>query len=323
MSRDSKANGWFVICPETEAPGLWNIWQRENCVAIGWGPPTYSLEGDTDNSGWDIARSKAQRIAVGDIVIPYLLKYRLGVPGEVTRIAISDAEWNPTVAKGGYASSPGEAELGRRIELKWLTDGVPSVGKIAVVPRDDRTSGGEAKQTVEGPMNPQRYERIMGMVRNSANWVDYQPGSPNANAAVDEVAPASTGFKPSNLTMQETLVRSILAKNLNTLEAGLKPHPDFSRMEEVSFDLGRFDILCQDRQDCTTVIELQLRDLDDGHIGKLCRYYGWLHRKYGKVRGILLFENAAPDLIDAYKTALPWMELRQFKLSADIALEPK
>lgn len=47
---------WFVICPEPEAPGLWNIWQRKNCVAIGWAPPTYSLEGDTDNSGWDIAR---------------------------------------------------------------------------------------------------------------------------------------------------------------------------------------------------------------------------------------------------------------------------
>jgi hypothetical protein len=315
---------WFVICPEPEAPGLWNIWQREKCVAIGWGPPSYSLEGDTDNSGWDIARAKAQRIAVGDIVIPYLLRYRLGAPGEVTRIAIGDAEWHPTVAKGGYASNLDEAELGRRIEVKWLTESAPPVGKIAVVPPDDRTSGGEAKQTVDGPLNPQRYARIMGIIRNPPNWIDYQPASPQAIApSADEVAPASTGFKPGNLVMQETLVRSVLAKNLSTIEAGLKPHPDFARMEEVVFDLGRFDILCHDQKGCTTVIELQLRDLDDGHIGKLCRYYGWLHRKYGNVRGILLFENATPDLIEAYKTALPWVELRQFKLSAGISLQAK
>jgi hypothetical protein len=125
------AQTWFVICPETEAPGLWNVWRHENCVAIGWGPPSFTLDGDTEDSGWDIARAKAQRIAIGDIVIPYLLKYRLGVPGEVTRISISDAEWSPTVAKGGYASSRDQAELGRRIEVKWLTDGGPPIGRVA------------------------------------------------------------------------------------------------------------------------------------------------------------------------------------------------
>jgi hypothetical protein len=316
-------NRWFVICPEPEAPGLWNVWQKENCVALGWGPPNFLLEGDTDSSGWDIARSKAQRIAVGDIVIPYLLRYRLGVPGEVTKLAISDAEWSPTVPKGGYASNPDEAELGRRIEVKWLTEGAPPSGKIAVVPQHDRTSGGEAKQTIDGPLNPQRYSRIIQIIRDSANWIDYEPtGQPKATTS-DEDAPPSTEFKPGNLVMQETLVRSILARNLRIIEAGLKPHPDFGRMEEVSFDLGRFDILCIDERGCPTVIELQLGYLDDGHIGKLCRYYGWLQRKYGKVRGILLFENASPDLVDAYKTSLPWMELRRFKLSADISLEAK
>jgi hypothetical protein len=318
-------NHWFVICPEPYAPGVWNNWQREKCVAIGWGPPTFSLEGDTDNSGWDVARSRAQRVAVGDIIIPYLLKYRLGIPGEVTKITISDAEWSPTVAKGAYSDNPEEPELGRRIEVKWLTENVPPAGKIALVPQNERTSGGEAKQTIEGPLNPQRYARIMQIIQSPSNWVDYQPASAiGTTRSPDEEAPPSTGMKSDALKIQETLLRSILAKNLNKIEAGLKPHPDFSRMEEVTFDLGRFDILCHDQQNCTTVIELQLGYLDDGHIGKLCRYYGWLHNKYGKVRGILLFENAlSPDFIEAYKLAVPWMELRQFKFLTDFSLEAK
>jgi hypothetical protein len=46
-----------------------------------------------------------------------------------------------------------------------------------------------------------------------------------------------------------------------------------------------------------------------------------LQRKYGKVRGILLFEHASPEFMDAYKTALPWVELKKFKFSADFSLE--
>ncbi len=256
-------------------------------------------------------------------MIPYLQRYRLGVPGEVTKLAIADAEWNPTVPKGGYRDNQDEAELGRRIEVKWLTEGAPPEGKVASVPPNDRTSGGEAKQTIE-PLNPQRYSRLIQIVRNTANWVAYEPSAPTKTATLlDEDAPPSTESKHGNLVIQETLVRSILARNLGKIETMLKPHPDFGRMEEVSFDLGRFDIFGIDEQGCPTVIELQLGYLNDGHIGKLCRYYGWLQRKYGKVRGVLLFEDAAPDLIDAYKLALPWMELKKFKLSAEFSFDAK
>ena len=111
-----------------------------------------------------------------------------------------------------------------------------------------------------------------------------------------------------------------MAKNLGRIEPGLTAHPDFPKMEEVLFDLGRLDILCVDSKQRTTIIELQLGSLDDGHIGKVCRYFGWFSTKYANVRAILLYENATTEVLDAYRKAVPWLELRKFALTADIKL---
>jgi hypothetical protein len=317
-------NYWSVICPEPEAPGLWKTWLAEKCVAIGWPLSHYHLEGPTEKPGWDIARAHAQKISPGDIVIPYLLRYRFGIPGEVVRVAIADSEWRPTVPKGGYARNPDEAELGRRIEVKWLEKGMPPPDKIAVVPMNVRTSGGEVKQTIE-PVRPERYSRFMEIIGNSANWISYRASKADedvSDGSSDEQAEPSTEPEAGRLTIQETLIRSILARNLQRIEPGLKPHPDFNRLEEVTFDLGRLDLLCMDSKQRLTIIELQLGYLDDGHIGKVCRYFGWFVGKYGvNVRAMLLFENASREVLEAYKKALPWLELRKFALSADIKME--
>ena len=90
----------------------------------------------------------------------------------------------------------------------------------------------------------------------------------------------------------------------------------------MTFDLGRLDILCIDPKNRTTIIELQLGYLDDGHIGKICRYYGWFTLRYGpSVRAILLFENASEELLDAYRKALPWLEMKKVSWQADIKME--
>jgi RecB family endonuclease NucS len=117
-------------------------------------------------------------------------------------------------------------------------------------------------------------------------------------------------------------MRRIFAKNLHKIEAGLKAHPNFKQLEEVTFELGRLDLLCIDSKQRTTIIELQLGSLDDGHIGKACRYFGWFAAKYDVVRAILLFENATPGVLEAYKKAVPWLELRKYAFSAEMKLEP-
>ena len=51
-------------------------------------------------------------------------------------------------------------------------------------------------------------------------------------------------------------MRRIFAKNLHKIEAGLKAHPNFKQLEEVTFELGRLDLLCIDSKQRTTIIEL-------------------------------------------------------------------
>lgn len=312
-------NYWSVICNEPNAPGVWKKWLAENCVAIGWPPPTYQLEGPTDKPGWDSARAFAQRVSSGDIVVPYLLRYRFGIPGEVVKVAVADSEWNPTVAKGEYADNPDEPELGRRIYVKWLERGVPPREKIAVVPPADRISGGMVKKSIF-PLRPDIYAKFMEVISNRANWQPYVP-TKQTEPGNDEQPEPSTEPEAGKLAIQETMLRSILAKNLGRIEPGLAAHPDFPKMEEVLFDLGRLDLLCMDSKQQTTIIELQLGSLDDGHIGKVCRYFGWFSTKYPKLRAILLYENATDDVLEAYKKAVPWLELRKFHLTADIKLE--
>jgi hypothetical protein len=314
-------NYWAVICNEPKAPGIWKTWLAENCVAIGWPPATYSLEGPTDKPGWDSARAFAQRVSPGDIIIPYLLRYRFGIPGEVQKVAVADSEWNPTVAKGGYADNPDEPELGRRILVKWLESSVPPPDKVSVVPPPDRISGGMVKKSIF-PLRPDIYTRFMKIIGDPTNWQPYTATKEADQIENDEQAEPSTEPEPGKLAIQETLLRSILAKNLGRIESGLSPHPEYPKLEEVVFDLGRLDLLCMDSMQRTTIIELQLGSLDDGHIGKVCRYFGWFAAKYpDKVRTILLYEHATQDVLDAYKKAVPWLELRKFALTADIKMD--
>jgi hypothetical protein len=160
-------NYWAVVCDESHAPGLWEIWFKERCVAIGWSPSKHHLVGPTHDSSWKKARSRARKIKHGDIVIPYLKDYRFGVPGKVLRVAIRDDEWNPTSREGEY---------GRRIAVKWMRGQFPPFHKIAVVPVNLRTGGGEVQQTVER-VKSKRVARFMQIIENERNWKTYKTSS--------------------------------------------------------------------------------------------------------------------------------------------------
>lgn len=187
-----RQNSWAVICPENAAPGLWKTWLKERCVAIGWPPSRHHLQGAATKSSWRRARERALKVRKGDIIIPYLLPNRFGIPGEVVQVAIRDDEWNPTVPKGGYANNPAEPELGRRINVRWLSWGVPGTNQVAVVPKNKRTAGGEVKQTIEF-VRPKRRERFMNIISDPANWKLYRP--------------SHAGSKPVGRTAERALKR--------------------------------------------------------------------------------------------------------------------
>src|SRR5271157_3730211 len=134
---------WIVICPEPSVRGgVWNRWYRECCVAVGWYPPTWSFEGEGETTGgWPYVRNRLREIRVGDKVIPFLLKWRIGPVGIVREVKVADADWNPTVQKGDYGGSE-EYELGRRILVTWEQAGMPPDGMVATVPAAQRPGGG-------------------------------------------------------------------------------------------------------------------------------------------------------------------------------------
>jgi|SRR5271169_5108370 len=164
-------NYWAIVCPESEAPGLWGIWLKEHCVAIGWSPEKHHLVGPTLKSDWQMARSRAQEIKVSDIVIPYLQQFRFGTPGKVVELSIKDDQWNPTVP----ADRRDKWELGRRIKVEWMEGDFPPVGTIAVVPENMRGAIGEVRQTVER-IRPKRLARFMKIIKDKTNWKKYKSG---------------------------------------------------------------------------------------------------------------------------------------------------
>jgi hypothetical protein len=175
---------WFVICPdEGHNTGLWRNWLAEDCVALGWNPSHgWRWEGPpTKKADFELARKRASKMSAGDIIIPFLLNWRFGTPAEIERLALDDADFDPT---GRSLTHPSEPGLGRRIHVKWIRRGAPPLDKVAVVPGNLQNGPNRlrAAQTIE-PLNPERYARIMEIVRDPRNWRAYNPHeSPQRNS---------------------------------------------------------------------------------------------------------------------------------------------
>lgn len=166
-------NYWIVICPEKRAPGrLWGNWRKENCVAVGWWPPKkYSIENPRKKkekgkgNGWEKARACLRVMEPGDLVIPYLCNFRMGIPGRITALRLN--HWRRTLTTPGKP----RGELGRRIEIEWLKAGMPPSEKIVRIPKTAR-HGPVTRPTLRS-LKPERYEELLGYIRNPENWIDY------------------------------------------------------------------------------------------------------------------------------------------------------
>jgi hypothetical protein len=167
---------WALICPDHQEPGLWKSWLANNCLAVGWTPARYRFAGPTDDKDWKTNREYLLEMVRGDIIIPYLCKWRFGTPAEVERLRVTDAEWNPTVRVRHYGASinHGEPGLGRRILVNWLTEGVPPSDKIARVPTHLHKSNphGMVSKTIV-PVTD-RIALFMGIINNEENWEPYE-----------------------------------------------------------------------------------------------------------------------------------------------------
>ena len=166
---------WIVVCPQTDVFGfnLWEKWYSEKCVAVGWPPRDYPSVGPTENPGWKLARTRMGQMQPGDSVIPFLRNWTIGPVGIIKQVRMSDDQWDPTVPQGTYLkeSNPIDSELGRRIEVEWVTSGMPGSGLVAVIPPGSRLNRPESRQTVSR-LKVERFNHLVKVLGRSDNWID-------------------------------------------------------------------------------------------------------------------------------------------------------
>jgi endonuclease len=116
----------------------------------------------------------------------------------------------------------------------------------------------------------------------------------------EEVEEGTGGDGGSREFAFERDLRNYLAKNLQSLEPGLKPYQD-EEFSGVEFPVGgRFiDILAQDSRGGFVVIELKVSRAYDRVMGQLMRYMGWVRKNLAdgnQVRGIIVAREIGEDL---------------------------
>jgi len=308
-------SNWIVICPDPYVTdGLWKRWYQAKCVAVGWPPPNWTLEGPSDTHGWTYARNRLKRVRPGDKVIPFLLKWRIGPVGSVREINVGDTEWNATVVAPNHPWDPPE-ELGRRILVTWESSGMPPNGRVALIPLDQRSGGPLAKHTIEA-LTDQRFRELCSVLSDPTNWIDIiGPGS----QADSEVEVPPKPLPVEELAVLERDLQRFLSRNLSTIEKGLKPDPDY-QLEEYPIDIGRMDLLCKDGQGNWVVIELKADWAGDDAVGQILGYMNWVKENLpngSSVRGILVCKNATGRVKMAIKW-VPSLRIKRFNLSFNI-----
>lgn len=305
---------WIVICPEPHVQGgVWQRWYTEGCVAVGWPPPEYSLDGLTDSAGWKWTRERLKQIQVGDKVIPFLLRWRIGPVGTVTEVRVADHEWNPTVEAGKYALNPNVPELGRRILVNWEREGMPPEGRVGVVPLSLRPKKALALHAME-ELSKEDFDRLAPILSDTSNWEEILR---------QEIIPASVissedreAVDLAGLSVLERDLQKFLTRNLHTVEPGLRANPEY-QLEGLITDVGILDLLCQDAYGNWVVIELKAGRADDAAIGQILGYMGWVRENLPngeKARGMIICKEASPRVKAAAKM-IPDFSIKRFQFS--------
>ena len=288
---------WKVYCMEDEFPGLWHRLYRHQCVAIGWPPPHWKLNGKTKGRGLVRVRNALSRMVVGDYVVAALKGNRVGRLGEVTALAVNDNEWDPLVPISKHLPA---GQMGRRIQVRWdLACGPTDQDLIVSLPEDSRLAVSELLPTI-AEIKSLTLEQLRAAMNDPSNWVGLL-----------------AHFK------YERALADYIAAHPHHLEDGLVPHPDSKVREKVFSDRRRSDVLLLDREDRPVIVECKQGAPIVKHLKQL-RHYMWsLQKETGRkdVRGILVHggsRNLHQEVVEAAALAPP-VEIVQHRLLVDFA----
>jgi hypothetical protein len=147
------------------------------------------------------------------------------------------------------------------------------------------------------------------------------PGGATGTGREEEEEDDEFVVAPSEFAYESDL-RDFLARNLGTIEPGLRLYED-EGITGVEFPVGgRFvDILAVDVGGDLVVVELKVSRGYDRVVGQLLRYMGWLERNHAeptqKVRGVIIAREITEDLKLAC-SRVDGVTLYEYVLSVDL-----
>ena len=123
---------------------------------------------------------------------------------------------------------------------------------------------------------------------------------------------------------KEFHLRDFLASNLNVIEDGLQLYADedgAANGVEYKIDMGRIDILAEDRDGGLLIIELKVDRGPDEVCGQIMRYVGWVKRHLAngrRVRGLIIARHIS-DRIRYAIADVPDVTAREYVMQITLA----
>lgn len=124
----------------------------------------------------------------------------------------------------------------------------------------------------------------------------------------EEIKSEVSEFTEHSSFALEAHLRDFLARNLETVEQGLKLYRDETQREGIEYPTssGPVDIIARDKNDNFVVFELKVDRGPDRAMGQLMRYMGWVKEKLANgnmVRGIIVAKYIDDNLRYAVKVS--------------------
>ena len=281
---------WKAFCDESTYPGLWSRWFSAQCVAVGWGPPKWSLNGGGSPSpAWSAARKALLAMKPGDYVVVQLAGHRVGRIGQIVTKRISDRDWDPLVRFGEQS----QWDVGRRVEVRWDLELGPADPQLVVrLPMEVQLNSGELRGTLKS-LPAERFDGIREAMGDESNWVSV-----------------------TSRFAHESSLSDFIATFPHRLEDGLVPHPSKEVREMFFPDGTRADVILLDRDGRSVVVECKQGAPLPSHVEQVRGYRRHLEKETGHAARSILVHGGASKLTQGLRDASD-VEFVQYRLGVD------
>lgn len=124
----------------------------------------------------------------------------------------------------------------------------------------------------------------------------------------DEIEPVSE-LAETSISLERD-IEDHLIQHLNTLEKGLK-----FVARQFKTDVGRIDILAEDKEGCRVIIEVKVGEVKDSAVGQIARYLGWFAKLDRKSPRGMLVAAEFPEGVRYAATAVSGLTLHAYRVS--------